>query len=151
MPVYNVLLNSNNRVGGTGTSICTYYFDWGILPDCPYRLSWGFVSSGNVDMTVNKIVIIEANLSQSSVFVANSTRVRATNSYVLGTAISNESGTSFVYGDRNTNGDIYLTHRPNSNEFEVNLKTLSGLPWVDGLGVEISEYLLSLTFETMDK
>ena len=151
MPVYNVLLNSNNRVSGTGTSTCTYYFDWSILPDTPYRVSWGFVTGGNVDSTVNKVLLIEANLSQSSVFVANTIRVRATNSYFLGTAITNESGLSFLYGDRNTNGDIYLTHRPVSNEFEVNLKTLSGLPWTDSVGAEISDYILSLTFETIDK
>lgn len=150
MPIYNVLLNSNNRVAGTGTSSCTYYFDWSILPESAYKVSWGFVTGGNVDATVNSILLVEANLSQSSVFVANTTRVRASNSYILGTAITNESGSSFLYGDRNTNGDIYLTHRPFSNEFEVNLKTLTGLPWKDNVNAEISEYLLSLTFETIN-
>jgi hypothetical protein len=147
MTIYNVLINSQNRVaGGTTTSSAIYYFNWGIMEEGDYLLNWGFTSS-NVNTTVNRIALVSVNLGQSSVYTASSTNIRATTTNILGTVIPNENDTSsFVYGDRNTNGVIMLK-RPNNNEFTVEIRALDGSLFLDAGGNQIPEYLLALNFE----
>ena len=148
MTIYNVLINSNNRVAGTTTSSANYYFNWGsVLPEGEYLLRWGFTTS-SVDTTVNVIAVISANLGQSSVYTASSTSVSASTTNILGTAISNENDpSSFLYGDSNTNNIIYLGNAPSVNEFTVEIRDLGGLLWTDAGGNRIPEYLLALNFE----
>lgn len=147
MTTYNVLINSNNRVaGGATTSLATYYFDWGIMEQGKYLLTWGFTSS-NVNTTNNRVALISTNLGQCNVYSASSVNIRATTSTIIGSAIPNENdASSFLYGDRNTNGVIRL-NRPCSNEFTVDIRTLGGALWTDSAGNPIQEYLLALTFE----
>ena len=147
MTIYNVLINSNNRVGGGATtSLATYYFDWGIMEQGEYLLTWGFTSS-NVNTTTNRLGVISINLGQCNVFSASNVNIRATTSTIIGSIIPNENDpSSFLYGDRNTNGVIRL-NRPCSNEFTVDIRTLNGALWVDSAGNPFTEYLLALTFE----
>ena len=147
MPIYNVLINSNNRVaGGATTSLATYYFDWGIMEQGEYLLTWGFTSS-NVNTTSNRVALISTNLGQCNVFTASSTNVRASTTSIIGSIIPNENDTSsFLYGDRNTNGVIRL-NRPTNNEFTVEIRTLDGLLYVDTATLPLPEYLLSLNFQ----
>ena len=68
MAIYNVLTNSNSRVaGGATTSLATYYFDWRIMEQGEYLLTWGFTSS-NVNTTTNRVALISTNLGQCNVF-----------------------------------------------------------------------------------
>jgi hypothetical protein len=147
MTNYNVLINSNNRVaGGTSTSSANYYFDWGIMQEGEYIMTFGFTSS-NVNTTINKIALLSVNLGQSNVYTASSQTIRASTTTVIGGAIPNENDvSSFLYGDKNTNGPIQL-YRPTSNEFTVDIRTLNGALWTDAVGAQIPEYLLSLNFE----
>ena len=147
MTIYNVLINSNNRVaGGTSTSSANYYFDWGIMEEGMYDLSWGFTCS-DVDTTINEIALVSINLGQCNVFTASSTNVRASTTSIIGSIIPNENDTSsFLYGDRNTNGVIRL-NRPTNNEFTVEIRTLDGLLYVDTATLSLPEYLLSLNFQ----
>jgi hypothetical protein len=147
MTIYNVLINSNNRIaGGTTTSSATYYFDFGALPEGDYLLSWGFTSS-NINTTINKLCLLSASLGQCSVYTASSTNIRATTTNILGTLIPNENdASSFVYGDSNTNNKIMLK-RPNNNEFTVEIRALDGSLWTDAVANPIPEYLLALNFE----
>jgi hypothetical protein len=149
MTIYNVLINSNNRVaGGTTTSSAHYYFNWGsVLPQGEYLLRWGFTSS-NVNTMVNKTALISVELGQSSVYTASSSSVRASTTNIIGTAIPNESDlSSFLYGDTNTNGVVYLSNAPSVNQFKVELYHLNGTLWTDGVGNPLSEYSLALNFE----
>lgn len=145
MTIYNVLLNSNNRVVGTTTASATYYFDWSVLEDARYLLTWGFVCS-NIDATTPKLGLVSANLGQCNVFLATSVNTRATTTNILGTVIPNEAGVSFLYGDINTNQPILL-NRPQNNEFNVTIRTIDGLEWTDSVLAPIPEYSLSLNFE----
>jgi hypothetical protein len=144
--IYNVLLNSNNRVTGTSTANSRFYFDFGIMPEGRYALEWGFSCSG-VDTTINKIGLLSVELGQSTVYSATSTNIRALSTNVIGVVIPNEqSNSSFLYGDHNLNSTIIL-NRPTNNEFAVTIKTLGGLDFVDSVSAPISEYLLFLSFE----
>ena len=149
MSIYNILINSRNRViGGATTSSANYYFDWGIMEQGEYNLTWGFTCS-NVDTSINQMGIISLNLGQCNVYTASSTNIRASTTSIIGSVIPNENDlSSFLYGDRNTNGIIRL-NRPSSNEFTVEIRTLSGVLWTDSAGNPIPEYLLALNFEKM--
>ena len=151
MTIYNVLINSNNRVaGGTTTSSANYYFNWGVFEEGEYLLTWGFTCS-NVDTSINKMGLVSINLGQSNVFTASSTNVRATTTTTIGTIIPNENDTSsFLYGDVNTNGVIRL-NKPTSNEFTVEIRGLDGVLWTTSTGGTIPEYLLALNFERIKK
>jgi hypothetical protein len=147
MTIYNVLINSNNRIaGGTTISSARYYFDWGIMEEGMYNLTWGFTSS-DVNTTINEIGLVSINLGQCTVFTASSTNVRASTTSIIGSIIPNENdASSFLYGDRNTNGVIRL-NRPTNNEFVVEIRTVDGDLWTDTSGLSFQEYLLSLNFE----
>lgn len=146
MTIYNVLLNSNNRIVGTTTANARYYFNWGIMEEGKYKLEWGF-SCNNVDTTINKIGLLSAELGQHTVYSATATNIRASSTLIIGVVIPNEqSNSSFLYGDHNLNSPIEL-NRPCNNEFSVTIKTLDGLDWVDSSSVAIPEYLLYLNFE----
>lgn len=145
MKTYNVLLNSNNRVVGTTVSTAKYYFDWYVMEEGEYTLSWGFASSG-VDTTVNKVGLVSVSLGQSKNYMATSTNIRGMTTNIIGIIVPNENDpSSFCYGDRNINGDIVLM-RPTTNEFIVSITTMDGLPWVDSALAQMPEYSLSLTF-----
>ena len=148
MTIYNVLINSKNRVvDTTTTSSSTYYFDFGIMEPGAYLLRWGFVCS-SVDTSINKIALISVDLAQNNVYTASSTQIRATNTTILGTAIPNENATSsFLYGDSNTNNIIQLNHVPSNNQFYVDIRACDGTLWVDSANNPIPEYLLALNFE----
>jgi hypothetical protein len=149
MTIYNVLINSNNRVaGGTTTSSANYYFNWGsVLPEGAYLLRWGFTSS-NVNTMINKIAVISVNLGQSSVYTASSSSVRASTTNIIGSAISNESDlSSFLYGDSNTNNIVFLSNAPSVNEFTVTITDLAGNLWTDAGSNPLPEYMLALNFE----
>ena len=142
MTIYNVLINSMNRIAG-GTTISS---DWGIMEEGMYDLTWGFTSS-DVDTRINEIGLVSINLGQCTVFTASSTNVRASTTSIIGSIIPNENdASSFLYGDRNTNGVIRL-NRPTNNEFEVEIRTVDGDLWVDAAGLSFHEYLLSLNFQ----
>lgn len=152
MPIYNVLINSKNRVPAlTSSSSSRYYFNWGsVLPAGQYLLRWGFTCSG-VNTTVNKIGLVSINLGQSSVYTASPTNVGASTTNIIGSIIPNENDTSsFLYGDSNTNNVIFLGNAPSVNEFTVTITSLDGLLWVDSAGFEIPEYLLALNFELIE-
>lgn len=149
MPIYNVLINSNNRVaGGATTSSANYYFNWGgVMEQGSYLLRWGFTCS-NTDTTVNRIGLVSINLGQSSVYTASSTSVRASTSNIIGSIIPNENDlSSFLYGDSNTNNIIHLGNAPSVNDFTVEIRNLDGTLWTDSAGNPIPEYLLALNFE----
>jgi hypothetical protein len=52
--------------GGTTTSSANYYFDWGIMEEGMYDLTWGFTCS-DVDTTINEIGLVSINLGQCNV------------------------------------------------------------------------------------
>jgi hypothetical protein len=143
--IYTVILNSNLRSSGTvGNAV--YNFDWGIMEPGEYILTWGFCS-GNVVVNIGDTIILSAELSQRNVYLCSPIATRASSTLIIGTLIQNETGTSFFYGDKNTNGPILL-QRPQNNQFNVKLLTVGAVPieWVDSAGQPLGNYILNLSF-----
>lgn len=143
--IYTVILNSNLRCSGTVAN-AIYNFDWGIMEEGQYILTWGFCS-GNVLVPVGDTIILSADLGQRNVFLCNPVATKAASTLIIGTLIQNETGTSFFYGDKNTNGPILL-QRPQSNQFNVKLLTVGAIPleWVDSASQPMGNYILNLSF-----
>jgi hypothetical protein len=145
--IYTVIINSAQKSSGT-TSNGMYYFDWSVLPNVPYKVSFGFVS-GPMNSVLSDVGLISIELGQSCVFNVTPTQIRGNVTKVIGSFIPNETNntSSFVYGDHNTNGLVYLRGRPTQNEFPLKLLTLDGGLWVDSGNNQLGKFVLSLCFD----
>lgn len=139
--IYTVILNSNLRTSGS-VGNATYNFDWTNFKEGQYIMSFGFCS-GSVNIPTGDTIIVSADLGQSNVFVCSPITTRAQSSQIIGTAIQNETGVSFYYGDKNTNGPILL-NRPTNNQFNVKLQTTDLIPLEI---TTVANYILNLSFE----
>lgn len=148
--IYTVILNSALRDPSSTVANAIYNFDWSnALPEGQYVLTWGFCST-NVSVTTADTILLSADLGQSNVFLCNNLTSKAQSSLIIGSALANEvGGPSFYYGDKNTNGPIFLNNRPQNNQFNVRLLTTASVPvgWTDSVGAQMGNYILNLSFD----
>lgn len=145
--IYTVILNSNLRVAGSTVANAVYNFDWTMLPEGDYTMTWGMCSA-NTAVSSSDVILVSADLGQSKVFLCSPTAIRAGTTNIIGTMIPNENTVnSFYYGDKNTNGPISM-RRPVNNTFEVKLLTTASnpVPWVDSALAPMGTYILNLSF-----
>jgi hypothetical protein len=151
--IYSVVLNSNLKASGTNSN-AMYYFDWSILQNSKYKMTAVF-SSGLADMTsLADIAMLEVQLGQSTVYSVNATQTRASTTNCIGFLIPNATTTStFMYGDITTIPPLYLSNRPNTNDFSVKIMTndLPPVLWDDYAGLQLLDYVLILTFESISE
>lgn len=150
--IHTILLNSRNLYSGTISS-GTYLINWGLLPsDKKFRVRWGFGSDGGINQSSgNTVSLLHIDLGQSKVYTTDNRLVMSRGSQCIGVVVPNEESTStFMYGDKNINGPIYLTSRPYNNEFMVKFTNLSGALWTDSVGNTMQEYIINLSFEEID-
>jgi hypothetical protein len=150
--IFNVVLNSNARANfaATTTSNATYYFDWSVLPEGKYKLTWVF-AGGPCDMApLDAIPMLEVGLGQASVFRVDPNATRAASSNVVGILVPNAlADAAFLYADLASNPPVFLASKPNSNAFSVRILTneAPALLFADANGAQIPEYVLTLSFE----
>lgn len=147
--IYTVIINSNNRISGSVAN-ANYVFDWSALQQSKYKMTFDLICT-DVNTTVAEFGCVHINLGQNNVFqVTTQTERRNTN--MIGTFFPNENSTStFLYSDKNTNSPLYLSCRPVSNDFCVKLTTsdLAATDFFDSNGFLIDDYILTLCFETI--
>jgi hypothetical protein len=150
--IHTILLNSRNLYSGN-ISNATYLIDWGLLPsNKQFRVRFGF-GGGVVNMStgINSVALLHVDLGQSKVFTTDNTVVRSKTSQCIGVLVPNEqSSSTFMYGDKNLNGPIFLASRPYNNEFSVKISNLTGGAWTDSVGGTVQEYVINLSFEELD-
>jgi hypothetical protein len=150
--IYNVVLNSNLRsnFATTTTSNAIYYFDWSVIPEGKYKLTWVF-AGGPCDMNpLDAIPMLSIPLGQSSVFRVDPNATRAASSSVVGLLLPNIlSDSCYLYADTTTNPPVFLASKPNSNAFSVRILTNESpdLLFSDANGAQLPEYVLTLSFE----
>lgn len=149
--IHTILLNSRDMYSGN-TSDGRFLIDWALLPDKKFKVTWGF-GGGSIDMStgLNDICLLYVELGQDNIYISDTKNVRGTRSRCIGVVVPNETLTAstFLYGDKNINGPVFLDSRPTNNEFSVSLKNLAGQRWVDSVGGILPEYILNLSFEEM--
>ena len=116
--IYNVAFNSYTGTG-TDTRSLSYNFDWTILEEGQYEVTWSMATSQYTfaNPAVYSPCYVQVDLGQQ-LYPLNS------NSKIIGccnTPNLSNGLTSYYYASNIMNPTMYLSHRPNSNTFTIRL------------------------------
>ena len=162
-PTYNVVLNTLNSTLETianDTWNKSYYIDWSArMPEGKYKLSFTFISEGNVVNSFATIPVVYSDIvsSSSNSILPQSTVYQNTN--ILGTlyptSIHTPTDICCFRADLTSNPPIYLNNRPFNNIFTVQIYNNSNPPlsYLDQATIpaQIGIYMLILHFELIEK
>jgi hypothetical protein len=150
--IYNVVINSNLRVVGSTTSNADYNFDWSILPQGKYKLTWVFIGAPCDMNPLLSIPMLEMSLGQASVFGVDPANVRASTTNCVGILTPSAlADACYLFGDLATNPPIFLASRPCNNSFNVRIRTndVPAIFFLDSNGEALPEYVLTLSLELL--
>ena len=153
--IYNIQLNSNNKVSGIANNSLTYNFDWSVLPDkTAFKVSFSFIAAKNVLMANTSIANVEVDIGQTNCYTTSSTSFGAQQNKILGqlypeSVAANNTTFSYLFAERDNNPPIYIPIRPNDTSITVNIKNYNGALWLDDAGTPLApnNYILTLIFE----
>ena len=145
---FTLVINSNNRSVGNA-NFAIYNFDWSVLPDVPYYLSFSFTASDNANYVL-------ATASSASIYIDFGENTQTytclvnnhgapSSQYIGSLRKRHVSGTNHcLYADQNTNPPVYLNGRPTNKNFLIRIFT-------DNLALYdvslLGSYILTLYFE----
>ena len=113
--------SSNNRYSQITGSTTSFNFDWSVVKECKYDLTFSYMSA-DTTTTLSQVMTISTDFnSAENVYLANATggsqRIN-----LLGSLIANKHGVnSYYYADENTNPPVQL-YKPTNNIFTIFLK-----------------------------
>lgn len=152
MPIYNIVLNSLNQVSGGTNANATYYYDWSVLQQGQYKVTFTYQGGSNTIITT-RFATLAVELGQSKVFATSSTTTQAPTSRIIGILspfIMSSTGTSSLVSSL-INQPIYLNAVPTSNTFSVQVSNPDGTPYTDTNVSVNGNYVLILTLELLTK
>ena len=157
---YNVFVISSEGVNLDGVSSIEYSYDWGMIPEGEYELTWALSSQNKVstlaqaivhDCVALQFVGLNAYTSQTANRVISGTN---TSSQIIGLI---EIGSQYHYTDTDKFGVINLVESRNNPPIRVRSvpqgKFIINLLKSDGtlaLASSVDEYILSLGFRRLD-
>ena len=157
---YNVFVISSEGVNLDGVSSIEYSYDWGMMPEGEYELTWALSSQNKVstlaqaivhDCVALQFVGLNAYTSQTANSVISGTN---TSSQIIGLI---EIGSQYHYTDTDKFGVINLVESRNNPPIRVRSvpqgKFIINLLKSDGtlaLASSVDEYVLSLGFRRLD-
>jgi len=142
MKTYDILLKSSTGTQNTDTTSIDYKFDWGIIPEGDYELSFTFQSAAVATVEKNDAhlreypVLVEAIVPFSSDRYMTKTGGMAMSSQVIGLIKSefvesapSSTGLGYAlvrYVSQLDNQPIHLYGKPQGNDLRINLKNYGG-------------------------
>lgn len=153
MTVYNIILNSLNKVSGPNTS-CYYNFDWSVLPRGEYKVTFTYQGGSNT-ISYFYLTTLSIDLGQSQNFTSSSSRTIAPSTQIIGQLLTynvrpiTTTNTSFLISSPD-NIPIYLNSVPPNNTFLVEILDLDGASFYDDLGNPNGDYILILSLELIN-
>ena len=153
MTVYNIVLNSLNKVDGPNTS-CYYHFDWSVLPRGEYKVTFTYQGGPNT-ISYFYITTLSVDLGQSKNFKSSPDMVIAPSTQVIGQLLTynvrpvETTDTSFLISSPD-NIPIYLNSVPPNNKFLVEILDQWGGRFYDDLGIPNGDYVLILSLELIN-
>ena len=148
--IYNIVLNPINRCNTNFQDKITqsqYFFDWSVLPEGKYNLTFTFMSGQVNESSVPFIPILNIALGQSTNYTADPLRISSLITNTIGILIPLISDKSYLYADKNVNHPITL-NRPSQNNFTVNiLNNITNGLWIDTAFADLTTYVLTLSLE----
>ena len=157
---YKVLVDSANGTafGNEGNAFVDYNFDWSVLPDVAYNMTFTFNSVETV-ITGNRNAYISVGLGQNTNYQVSSqtgdTQARTTaiigslRNELMGTDNANNAHNNFsIRANYVDNAPTYLSGRPYNNQFQVKIEDGNGNEWVgNDASDHLGNYVLILNFE----
>ena len=157
---YNVFVISSEGVNLDGVSSIEYSYDWGMMPEGEYELTWALSSQNKVstlaqaivhDCVALQFVGLNAYTSQTANSVISGTN---TSSQIIGLI---EIGSQYLYTDTDKFGVINLVESRNNPPIRIRSvpqgKFIINLLKSDGtlaLASSVDEYVLSLGFRRLE-
>ena len=148
--IYNIVLDSNNISSGIPSN-GLHYFDWTVLPEAKYKVTFSFMSGFQSLANMPSIPSLYIDLGQNTVYTSSLNTSIAKQTQCVGMLFPNFiNANSYLCTTKDSTSTIYLCSRPNSNQFNVRiLNNITGANWLDNTNTLITNYMLNLTFETI--
>jgi hypothetical protein len=146
--IYNVILQSS--IGdGTTTSNDTYFYDWSLIPNVPYIVTFSFQSAFATFTSGTVVPSIYVDLTQqhNEIAVAQSSTATYRGQF-LGNLKYAYGGTAVnaLTADVNTNPPTFLNGRPSNNLFTLEIRGTATTEFTPPCG----PYCLILSFQEAD-
>jgi hypothetical protein len=130
MSKYNIIINSNSRLGtSSNSSNHQYTFDWSTIPDEKYELSFSFTSAATAHLDTITVSLPDLGVSRN-IFTTSISTGQSFSS-VIGAVRSVQTGsiasTNIYYASVLDNPSIYIKSTPKSNNFNVILFNINTL------------------------
>lgn len=147
----SVVFNSLVNATGAAKSDLTYQFDWSILDEGMYEVS--FVYHGlNNKKTGAKLPLIYIDLGTTPCVYSTSDTNYANQSLFLGTLFASEvvSGDAQYLASHEQNEPIKIRTRPMNQTPRVFVNNIDGTPFTDSVGADLADYVLTLHLKKID-
>ena len=148
---FNVVMDSNTFYGaGDGKQNRQYYFDWSVIPDGKYEITFSFVGDSSTISTLSQYTLFSNMISPQNVYQAGD-RVGANTIAYLGTLRFDtiNSGTTpdtlNCLVSNSTDNPPVICNRPTTNIFTIGV--FSGLS--GALVNPMTDYILTLHFKPL--
>jgi hypothetical protein len=142
---YKLVFNSASGSGNTQSK--TYNFDWNLLDDGYYEVSFTFNSNSGVLNSAN-IPMIYIDIGQDDTYIIGSGSFG--NFRFLGTVfnelINTAPMTSYFYAHASSNAPLIIK-RPNSNQITININNTSNTGYTTDGSVLLPDYILILNLK----
>ena len=152
MTIYTILVNSISKLSGSTTTNATYNCDWSILPEnTKFKVGFAFVSDTVNITSYSSIALISITLGGVNTYRTTSLSTFTPISSLIGVLTPLAlSTTTNLTADASSNNRIWLQSRPKNNVFQVVITAHTGAFWVDNASAIPTNYVLILSFETVD-
>ena len=142
--VFSSIICPNSVIGEV------FYYDWGQLPNVPYKVTFTLVST--IDTLVNTTIpVVYMDLSQQCGIMASASGAPTglKNNYVGCLRYSGTGANNYLYADTTTNPPIYLNGRPVNNNVLIESHT-NQAGGIANYSPTAWEYVMTLNLETFD-
>ena len=146
--MFNVCCDSsNNYVSQVNGSSTQFYFDWSMVPNGLYKVTFSYMSD-DTTTTLSPVMTLHTdfNSADSSYLAGNGTT--STMTQCLGNLFPDKHGANgYYYAKAVDNPPVYM-HKPNNNFFNVFLR--NGLTTTAYSTPTASQYVLIMHFEFVE-
>jgi hypothetical protein len=147
---YSIALNSRDRVNGGVANDCEFPFDFGVLKDGDYEMTFTFVSDPH-DMTdIIKTCSVFSNTGGANVYTTTNTTNAGTTQYIGSLHSGGQLGHSGATTDEqliagtHDNGGVYMSSKPANHTIKIRLLDSTGTPFTAVGGCP--EWIMMMTF-----
>lgn len=142
--VFNSLVNST----GSNHNDLKYKFDFTIMEQCPYEVSFSYHGLNN-KINGTKLPLVFVDLGVVPDVFQTSDSNYANQSLFLGKLLAGEkvSGDAPYIASYNDNVPIIINSRPRSQNPRIFMTNIDGTPFTDSNSVELADYVLALRFK----